>query len=615
MILAPVLSLLSAAMMRRGAPLFNVTPAFVQSRTAGVAPCGVYVSMFATTCSDPTVDTQKDLIYYIDFGDGSSATYTRGMLAGKSTNTYVGGPTAVHTYTTQGTYTPQGWVDDGTRVWGPISGSPVVVANADATYPTTATTVVSASGDFTGAPSGATQVTSSDFGAVMATHATSNRRVLFRVGETFNASAATNRQGGTVNLYVGTFGGAGYATLQAMASNIQILGGLANGGNPANNPNNWTLTNLHFTRYMSLTGGTAFNVGVIADSADKLNLTKGHATIHNCKVSKLNGGIYMSGKGNVVTDLVTENINEGADGSAGMSIFPNDTLQSGFANCDLDNGHGGEHVVRTQGFQGFAAISNRFRRPAVNKHYLTVRGWGYAAPSYDTKNGSFEYNDFDGTTSTVATAYQCQINPQNTSAYEPIVDILWRNNFHRSISGQQELLIVGRRISVANNVFYRTGVTLGGSTILLTNYTAGLPPTDNIQIYQNTVYATPGGNYSMILEAATVTNTKAFGNIMYAPSASADENGTGSGATMFSSRSTGSGRTQGNNSSTAQIKSTNPQWVGTATTLAGYKLGASSPYIDASINLKVRIDALGYLRNGPTYDAGALNSVGKQTPA
>jgi len=95
------------------------------------------------------------------------------------------------------------------------------VASADATFPTTQTIVVSSSGTFTDAPAGATQVTSSDYNAVLTAHAANNRRILFRRGETFaNASLATLNYS---NVQIGAFGTAGTRDARGIDPNAPII--------------------------------------------------------------------------------------------------------------------------------------------------------------------------------------------------------------------------------------------------------------------------------------------------------------------------------------------------------------------------------------------------------
>lgn len=608
------MNLWNLLLLKRGGP--GVTPILSASLTSAVAPFGVVFDGVATTNSQGN-DSFHDYVYYFDFGDGGAANYTYGQLAGQTKNRFVGGPVAAFVYETPGTYTARMWVSDGVSVWGPVSQT-ITVTNPDTVYPTTQTVVVSSSGTFTGAPAGATQVTSSDFDAAFLAHKGSNKRILFRAGETFNASAASLGSGGTVNLFVGTFGGAGYATVMATANGIQILAGLANGSNPANNPTGWRVQGIHFTRDVAITGGTAFGVGVIADSADKTNVTKGYCTVHDCKVSKLNGGIYPNGIGTVVSKVVTENINEGAFGSAGVSIFPVDCLKFGILDCDLDNNHGGEHVIRTQGLQTACIISTRTQRPNATKHYITIRGYGYVAPSWDTKNVVIAYNFIDGSTATSATSYHCQVNPQQASAYEPITNVIWENNFHYAKDGQQEITVQAYNTQFRNNVFYYETGAVSGSVFALSTNTSGLPATNNIMMYNNTAYYNvPSGNASFVVETSTTLNSKTFGNLMYAPNITNDENGATGGPNIWSTRATGTGRSDGgtSNSSAVQNKSTNPLWVGPTTTQAGYKLQSGSYAKDAGVNVKVRTDALRFLRTGPTYDMGALNAPDKQTDA
>ena len=68
-----------------------------------------------------------------------------------------------------------------------------------------------------------------------------------------------------------------------------------------------------------------------------------------------------------------------------------------------------------------------------------------------------------------------------------------------------------------------------------------------------------------------------------------------------------------NNSTDSQIKNTDPLFSSVTSGVSGFKLQVGSPYRDAGLDLKVHIDALGFVRKvGEQFDAGAMNSTDKQ---
>ena len=80
----------------------------------------------------------------------------------------------------------------------------------DTVYSGTDTICYSTSGDFTGAPSGSTQITVADGVVTRAVFTSANKRILFRSGETF-AQDINLREANQI--YVGTFGGSAPANL------------------------------------------------------------------------------------------------------------------------------------------------------------------------------------------------------------------------------------------------------------------------------------------------------------------------------------------------------------------------------------------------------------------
>lgn len=590
---------------------FKVEPSLAVSRVDGVGPLGVVFDATATTASSG--DAFHDLLYFFDFGDETSANYTYGTLAGTTKNRFVGGPVSCHVYETPGSYTATLWVYDGSKIWGPVTQA-ITVSDPDVVYAGTLTTVVSTDGDFTGAPSGAVQVTSSDFdaqGAVM----TSNRRVLFKRGQTFDASANISRGSATVGLTVGVFGaGADYATIRATANGLSILQGIANGSKPANNMNNWRVFGLHFTRADAVTGGTGFNTGLLLDVTDPTDFTKGYTTVHKCKGSRISNAFNINGIGNVVSVCVTENINDGVATSGGYSSFWSNTAYGGVIDCSFDSAGGGEHTLRSQGGVYQCAISNEFRRCAATKHLLTIRG----STSYVTQYFCASYNVIDGSNTLGAVDWLTQIAPQGTTVDERITDVAFEGNLTvGNIAGQVGTIIEASRISVRNNA-YRipatvTSSAVTGVSIVKTN-TAGLPAPDANRIYNNTFVYEPALGYAAVRTQAATTNTKLGGNVAYAP-ASIRSSTSGTDGPKFVV-DLGTGTVASNNSTDSQVKNIDPLFNGALTSMAGFKLQTGSPYKNAGGNFKNWIDGLGFLRQvGGQFDAGGMNSVDKQTDA
>lgn len=590
---------------------FSVTPSLAVSRVDGVGPLGVVFDATATTASSG--DAFHDLLYFFDFGDGTSANYTYGTLAGTTKNRFVGGPVSCHVYETPGSYTATLWVYDGSKIWGPVTQA-ITVSDPDVVYAGALTTVVSTDGDFTGAPSGAVQVTSSDFDA-QGTVMTSNRRVLFKRGQTFDASATTSRQSATVNLTVGVFGaGTDYATVRATANSVTCLQGLANGGNYANNLNNWRVFGLHFTRADAITGGIGFNTNITIAPTLPSDGTRGYTTIHKCKSSRLDRGFTVQGVGNVVSSCVVDSVNDGVAVSGGLPLFTTAVYQNGVIDCSFDAAGGGEHTFRAQGGIVQCVISSEFRRCAPTKHLMTLRGSTVYLTQFYVAAG----NIADGSTTAGAVDWVTQIAPNASSANEPIERVRFEGNF--VIANDQAAvgtIIEASNIAVRSNVYlFPATVTRAASTGVSVAYsnTAGLAnPIDN-RVQNNSVVYQSNLGFTAIQTAANTSNSSIKGNIAYAPSAIRSGTTGTDGPKFLIDGATGT--VASNNSTDSQVKNTDPLFNGALTSMAGFKLQTGSPYKNAGGNFKNWIDGLGYLRKvANQYDAGGMNSVDKQTDA
>jgi hypothetical protein len=160
----------------------------VPARTSGVAPLSVFFDASGTTAS-ATSRPFHDLEYRWDFGDtANGATWAYGAQPGASSKNSATGPVAAHVFESPGTYTVSVTATDGTNV--ASTTTTITVQDPSTVFSGSKTICFSTSGTFTGCPAGATQVTTSNFTTAINTYKASNRRLLFRRGETFTAAAS-----------------------------------------------------------------------------------------------------------------------------------------------------------------------------------------------------------------------------------------------------------------------------------------------------------------------------------------------------------------------------------------------------------------------------------------
>lgn len=615
---SPMFSALQSALMARGAPLFNVTPVLYADLTSGLAPFGLVFDGAQTTCTDPTVRTFHDLTYLIDFGDGTSATYTSGEFAGLTKNRDQGAPVFAHVYETPGSYVAKMWALDNGTLYGP-SSFPVTVTDPDVFFAGAATIAVSDNGDFSWAPAGHTPIAQSDVYLALSNAAvTSNKRVMLRPGGSYTCSASSNKS--NLKNFVFASATTTKAVITATANNVTVLSAFSGGGNPANNGNNWRVHDIDF-RGGGFTGVRGFNTGILPVATGDANINNyadGNITAHRILGDGLFSTVWINGL-NCVTSQVTSTNTTGSSG--GMPIYQAGAVRTAVIDCDLDNGHGGEHVMRSQGADFNVILSNRFARPASAKAYLTVRGWGVASNStpMDSVKHAVRGNTFDGTVQTVATAIYTDIAPQNTSRNEPVKDVVWEGNHYPGCQADRALNVCARDVTVRNNVFryVQRALSAGsGIAVQIANPNATMTAlTDNVRVIGNTAYSSGTDGFSFATIQSAVVNPYVCNNIAYAPLSTKTGENNGTAPTFFGPSSTLPGTLiQGNNSTNANVKSLDPLFVNTATK-AGFKLQAGSPYKNFGADYKARADAMGYLKGAAPIDAGALNSVDKQEDA
>jgi len=232
---------LAAAVFTASASQAAPVARFTVTRSSGTAPLAVLFD--AGTSSDGAVARPfHDLKYEWDFGDPDSGTWDVATVANASRN-YELGPITGHLFAPakaayangQATFTvtltvtnAQGEKDTATQV--------ITVDDPDVTYSGTATTCVSASGNFTGCPSGARRTTSSNFNASLVNSPGS--RTLYRRGDTFSQSGVSLANTASAPSQIGAFGSSSARPI--------VTSNLAVGSVALTVGNGWTVAGLHF---------------------------------------------------------------------------------------------------------------------------------------------------------------------------------------------------------------------------------------------------------------------------------------------------------------------------------------------------------------------------------
>lgn len=182
-----------------------ITASMSPSRITGVAPLYVNFDMTGTTSTDSTNPTHE-CFFATDFGDTGAGTWANGVQSSGLTSKNAGyGPVTGHVYETPGTYTVTMSVTDGVNTV--TKTGTIVVQDPDVVYAGTDTICISHSGNFTGAPSGASQINTAgntDMYAALVDHEGSDKRILFCKADAWTFTqqyTVTNKTGLTIGGY------------------------------------------------------------------------------------------------------------------------------------------------------------------------------------------------------------------------------------------------------------------------------------------------------------------------------------------------------------------------------------------------------------------------------
>ena len=371
------------------------------------------------------------------------------------------------------------------------------------------------------------------------------------------------------------------------------------------------------------TNTSGFIYGINPETSLTRDFQKGRLTMYNVRFSYIpNATIYMSGYGCVADKCYVDGVASGAGYLSGVNaMYMTNGVQGALIDSYLDSKESGEHVVRVQACDKLVIVSNEIKNPSESKSFMTVRGWSSGQVSDQTismQYGNVSYNYINGTTSTRAGAWPTQLAPQNSGQKENILDVIWSNNFYRlPATCTRALHTLARNVSVRNNVVYTASVGGSGAGFsawsVYNDNVAGVNAPQNINFYDNTVYAPSAVRFSLLVTTSSTSATTFSGNLGYAPSATLDGNG-GALSTIVDSSSPAN-YTLGTNSTVAQL-AISPAFAGPDTTMAGYAIGSGSYAKNAnSTDLLVRTDGVNKLRTGSTFDIGAMNAPDKQVDA
>jgi PKD repeat protein len=474
----------------------------VVSRSSGVAPLAVHFDTVGTTA--PGLDGFADLGYAWDFGDPNAGAWAySGQPKSRET-----GPIAAHVYESPGTYTASLTVTDPSGASVTVSRS-ITVSNPDTVYSGANTICASASGNWSGCPSGARQITTSSFESALG-NVNAGQRLLFRRGDAFQCqiAATVNKAGpGTVGAY-----GTGASPRISVGGSALRLS-----GSPASF-DDWRFMDLSFTgpgvagSILIESRGRVQRLLVLRVTASSFHT---HVLLNHQTVSNLNQPMHdeVYVVDSQLTDLT------GGSGGNGVYMSANRMVVVG---TRIENAEDVEHVARFP-YAGHSLIAHNYlAHPAPTKHVIKLHALAqthaYTFPERDTQYVVISDNEI---TSRINQG-NVYVAPQDIYKDERLHDVLVeRNYFHPGPDGYTELWVSAANVTVRDNVF---DLSKGGSKGVHVTQRGIEPPPVNVDVYNNTCY---GGSQAVdCVRFNAGTGHSAFNNLAVGPAGSTVMSGT-----------------------------------------------------------------------------------------
>lgn len=593
------------------------------SVSSGTAPLYVHFDATATTSTNTAIPFHE--VYYIwSFGESTGpgvTTWSTGAKAGVNSRNVAYGPMAGHVFETpSGTaYTVTCIAYDGVST-ASVNVS-VTVNDPDVVFSGTNTVCVSTAGNFTGAPSGASQVT---IGTASYATAMSNKgdgkRLLFRRGESWDAAAqeivAYNTSTGG---QIGAFGiGADpiikrKATYTAQDATMDF--------SSATTPNmaNWIVYGLFFDHSL-ISIDSHYAIGQ-SGGIDRLLLLRctGKATgrVFLNPSNVLN--IYNSGghPGHhiwdqlAIVDCATNSIPIGSPAPA-TNTWPYGSYVSAdrcyFAGNNFDlaggSGEGTSHCARFPYAGKLVLSNNTMARAGYNEHCFKVAApvaGSNAVEENGLGQGSSRWilcSDND-----IKPAYgggPLSFGPESDSVAELVKDCIIERNWFRfsqvPIVSGIGIQMHGPYMTARNNLVDMTLCDFLFGISVAQRGTSPAPVPDHCYVYNNSIfYADTDSDFYGIDIDAGVTNTIVKNNLCYAPN---DSN-------HVSIYDIGTGTVVSNNTLDAQVN-TNPKFSGALTAYTGWKITDPTSYTkNAGATVPVYEDFFNATRTAGSMDIGA----------
>lgn len=446
---------------------------FSASRTSGVAPLLVVFDATSTTAASAG-DPFHEVYFHWSFSDSGSGNWAH---TGSSRNE-AHGPIAAHVFQKPGTYSVRLNTLDPNGATSTKSVT-ISVSDPNTVFSGTKTICVSASGNFSGCPSGAAHVTTSTFTSAVG-HAAPGRRVLLRRGDSFTGRAVLNGNGPGI---LGAYGSGASPKVTFTGSNAALI--VSTAGVLLKD---WRVMDIAFVG-----AGTQYSSAIAADAyLEQFLVLRVQSTLMHTGISINPRKVNRDGLPHIhdqvgVVDSVFENM-DGGSGGAGMYIAASHLAILGNTVRDSTRS---EHLIRLP-YVGQSVLShNLLQEPAIKKHHLKLHATEVTSNFSYAERDSHEVVISENIAEGGINGWSFTLGPQNGIVDERIRQmIVERNRFTTGSGTRTHMLIWGRDLTARNNV-YETGasfVSVGQRGIE--------PPPSNVQVYDNCLLPLACGSFA-----------------------------------------------------------------------------------------------------------------------
>lgn len=545
----------------------SISVSIVRSRVDGIVPLAVLFDATGTT-STATSRPFHDCYYVWDFGDTGSGNHpTITGMPTRSRNTAYG-PVAAHVYENSGTYTVTLTVYDSD---GTVDTATTTITATDWEEGVTGDTVVVAEdGDFTGAPSHDVEVDPSvaglDFDGIINQYIATHKRILFKRGELYTANAKSSIDVTGPGI-IGAWGSGAKPAITSSLDGICIgLSSLA-----TKNLTDWRIMDLS----IDCSSGTASSCIDAEGEMSQLLVYR---------VDMANAHFFVRVNASILDETVDTMFDQiavvdctgttGVGGQTGNGLFLWGSKLTVMGNV-INPAGGVEHGTRIMYSTPGVISRNVFTGGATSKTDFTFRAPDFAggetlpAGSYNEYTVISENKFISAFTSSTAVT-----GPNNSGTGERIKDCIWENNW--MIGSTVTTTLFGNQayndITVRNNLFDLTNYPAFSRGVRI-NVTDAHDP-ENMHYYNNTFSATAGNSNMWVMDFNGGTGHRAYNNVAYIQDDTS--------AVMFQGVSGLNEDYATVNSTTTQVRETNPGVWSSYAVATDFQLQSDAPYAIAS---------------------------------